>query len=98
MTKRSPVTVGNYEYTAQDARKTVGCIADLWKEHVHESSVPQGWLAGARGFVAEMASLAGVTLPSLDNLHSAFTALDSSVNGKYDDLTDLQVESLIAAM
>jgi len=98
MTKRAPVTVGNYGYTAQDARKTVGCIADLWKEHVHESSVPDGWLAGARGFVAEMASLAGVTLPSLDNLDTAFAALDASVNTKYDSLTDVQVESILAAM
>ncbi|MFM1791522.1 MAG: hypothetical protein RLZZ526_1849, partial [Actinomycetota bacterium] len=49
MTKRAPVTVGNYSYTAQDARKTVGCIAELWRAHVHVSSVPDGWLAGARG-------------------------------------------------
>ena len=92
------MTVGNHEYTAQDAHKTVGCIADLWKAHTHLSTVPDGWLAGARGFVAEMASLAGVPLPSLDDLDSAFAALDAAVNARYADLTDGQVESLIAAM
>lgn len=92
------MTVGNYHYTAQDARRTVGCIAELWRAHTHVSTVPDGWLAGARGFVAEMASLAGVALPPLDNLDSAFAALDATVNGKYDSLDDRQVESIIAAM
>lgn len=98
MTKRAPVTVGHHTYTAQDAQKTVGCINDLWREHMHGSSVPDGWLAGARGFVAEMASLAGVPLPALDDLGAAFAALDASVNARYGDMDDLQVEALIAAM
>jgi MOSC domain-containing protein YiiM len=98
MAGRTPVSVGNHEYTAQDAHKTVGSIADLWKAHMHLSTVPDGWLAGARGFVAEMASLAGVPLPALDDLDAAFASLDKSVNGKYDALDHAQVESLIAAM
>ena len=98
MAQRAPVTVGNHHYTAQDARRTVGCIAELWRAHTHVSAVPEGWLAGARGFVAEMASLAGVALPPLDNLDSAFAALDAAVNDRYDSLTDPQVESILAAM
>ena len=98
MAQRAPVTVGNHHYTAQDARATVGCIAELWRAHTHVSAVPEGWLAGARGFVAEMASLAGVALPPLDNLDSAFAALDAAVNDRYDSLTDPQVESILAAM
>ena len=98
MAQRAPVIVGNHHYTAQDARRTVGCIAELWRAHTHVSAVPEGWLAGARGFVAEMASLAGVALPPLDNLDSAFAALDAAVNDRYDSLTDPQVESILAAM
>jgi MOSC domain-containing protein YiiM len=98
MASSDSIIVGNYTYTAQDAKKTLGCISDLWKAHTHASSIPDGWLAGARGFVAEMASLAGVTLPSLENVDSAFAALDKSINAKYADLTAPQIESILAAM
>lgn len=94
----SPITVGPHEYTAQDARQTVARIARLWESHVFSSEIPEGWLAGARGFVAEMASLAGVPLPRLDDLPGAIVALDRSVNAKYADLTEGQVESILAAM
>jgi MOSC domain-containing protein YiiM len=92
------ITVGNYAYTAADARNTVTELGALWREHRHATTVPDGWLAGARGFLAEAASLAGVPLPSLENVDSAFASLSASVNDRYDELVPAQVEALIAAM
>lgn len=92
------ITVGNHTYTAEDARRTVTELGSLWREHRHATSVPDGWLAGARGFVAEAASLAGVALPSLENVDDAFASLSSAVTDKYGDLVSGQVEALIAAM
>jgi MOSC domain-containing protein YiiM len=97
MARRASITVGNHVYTAQDAQKTISYLARTWSHHTHESEIPEGWLAGARGFLAEMCSLAGVPLPSLDNVDSAFASLTESLVAKYSDLTDLQIESLLAA-
>ena len=57
------------------------------------------WLVkqtGARGFVAEAASLAGVQLPPLENVDSAFDELSSSVTKKFGELVPAQVEAFIA--
>ena len=62
------------------------------------STIPDGWLAGARGYLAEMSSLAGIALPALDNVDTAFSALTDSILAKYDQLTAPQIESLLAAM
>lgn len=97
MPRRSSVTVGNHTYTAQDARKTVQNLDAIWAHHTHESSIPEGWLAGARGFIAEMSSLGGIALPSLDDVDAAFTTMTASLVGKYDELTGMQIESLLAA-
>ncbi len=98
MSARTSITVGNYVYSAQDARKTVENLATLWTHHTHESTIPEGWLAGARGFVAEMASLGGVRLPSLDNVDRAIDALTTSLIEKYPQLDSQHVESILAAM
>jgi MOSC domain-containing protein YiiM len=45
-----------------------------------------------------MASLAGVSLPSLDNVDAAFVALEASIVSKYNELTSQQIEALLAAM
>lgn len=97
MTSRGSITVGNYRYTATDARRTLSALDQLWAHHRHDSVVPDGWLAGARGFVAEAASLAGVRLPALEDLDAAFAALASSVAKDFDSLEDGQVEALLAA-
>ena len=98
MVQAETITVGHHVYTATDARGTVEDLSQIWQHHVHDSSVPQGWLAGARGFVAEMAALAGVKLPALDDLDSAFADLCRACTDRYDDMTPDQVESLLAAM
>lgn len=98
MARDASITVGNYAYTAEDARRTVTEVGALWREHRHASTVPDGWLAGARGFVAEAASLAGVQLPPLENVDSAFDELSSSVTKKFGELVPAQVEAFIAAM
>ena len=98
MPQHASVTVGHYVYTAQDAQGTLNELNDIWGHHIHKSSIPDGWLAGARGYLAEMSSLAGISLPSLDNVDNAFAAVHASVMEKYDQLTDPQIESLLAAM
>lgn len=98
MAGNGTITVGHHVYTAVDARGTVEDLARIWEHHVHDSSVPEGWLAGARGFVAETTALAGVKLPSLDDLDSAFSALGKACIERYDDMTADQIESLLAAM
>lgn len=97
MARRASITVGNHVYSAQDARKTVSMLDELWSYYTHDSRIPDGWLAGTRGFLAEMSSLGGVALPSLDNVDTAFAALTESLVARYDDLTDMQIESLLAA-
>ena len=92
------ITVGNWVYSPEDARRTVTELGDLWLEHRFASTVPDGWLAGARGFVAEAASLAGVPLPPLEDVDGAFASLASAVTAKYDSLVPGQVEALIGAM
>lgn len=98
MSARTPITVGHYGYSAQDARKTIENLSILWTHHTHESTIPDGWLAGARGFVAEVASLGAVPLPSLDNVDQAIDALTTSLIGKYAHLEPQQIEALLAAM
>lgn len=98
MATDASITVGNHVYTAEDARRTVTELGALWREHRWASTVPDGWLAGARGFVAEAASLAGVALPRLDDVDAAFESLDQSIAAAYDDMDVLQVEALLAAM
>ena len=98
MTSGASIIVGNHVYTAEDARHTVTELAALWREHRWNSHIPEGWLAGARGFVAEAASLSGVALPALENVDDAFDALDRSISAVYDTLVPGQIEALIAAM
>ena len=98
MATSASITVGNHVYTGQDARNTVTELDALWLEHRHASSVPDGWLAGARGFVAEAASIAAVPLPPLEDVDSAFASLNASVTARYASLDPLQVEAFIAAM
>lgn len=98
MARRAPISVGNYVYTAQDAKGTLDELNDIWGHFTHLSTIPEGWLAGARGYIAEMSSLAGIALPSLDNVDIAFASLHKAVMAKYDELTDVQIESLLAAM
>lgn len=97
MARAESITVGHYEYTAQDAHKTISLLDEIWQHHTHESTIPDGWMAGARGFLAEMSSLGGIKLPSLDNVDAAFTSLTTALVKKYKELTDLQIESLLAA-
>lgn len=97
MARRASISVGNHVYTAQDAQKTLMFLDRTWSHHTHESQIPEGWLAGARGFLAEMCSLAGVPLPALDSVDSAFASLTESLTAKYPELTDPQIESLLAA-
>lgn len=98
MGTRVPITVGNYTYSAQDARKTIENLATIWSHHTHESTIPEGWLAGARGFVAEMASLGGVPLPTLDNVDTAIASLTSSLTDSYSTFDALRIEAVLAAM
>ena len=98
MAHSASINVGHYSYTVQDARGTLDELNDIWSHHTHVSSIPDGWLAGARGYLAEMSSLAGISLPSLDNVDNAFAAVHASVMEKYDQLSDPQIESLLAAM
>ena len=97
MAGRASITVGNYVYSAQDAQKTISMLDELWSYYTQSSRIPDGWLAGARGFLAEMSSLGGIKLPSLENVDTAFIALTAALVAKYKDLTDLQIESLLAA-
>lgn len=97
MARSASITVGNYVYTAQDARKTIESLDKTWSHFTHDSQIPDGWLAGARGFIAEMSSLGGIALPSLDNVDDAFVALTKALVSKYKELTDVQIESLLAA-
>ena len=98
MAQAATITVGHHAYTAADARGTIEDLSQIWRHHVHDSTIPEGWLAGARGFVAEMASLAGVKLPSLDHLDEAFSALETACLARYDEMATDQIESLLAAM
>ena len=98
MARSASINVGNYAYTAQDAQRTIANLNDIWGHHTHMSTIPNGWLAGARGYLAEMSSLAGIALPALDNVDTAFSALTDSILAKYDQLTAPQIESLLAAM
>ncbi len=98
MTRAQLVTVGNYVYNATDAKRTIENFNDLWLHHTHESSIPEGWLAGARGFLAEVASLGGIALPSLENVDAAFAATSAALTSKYKELVPEQREALIAAM
>jgi MOSC domain-containing protein YiiM len=97
MTRRASITVGNYIYSAQDALKTLSMLDEIWSNYTHESQIPEGWLAGTRGFLAEISSLGGITLPALENVDAAFTAVTSSLVAKYDALTDEQIEALLAS-
>lgn len=97
MTRRASIIVGNHTYTAQDAHKTISQLDVIWSHHTHDSHIPEGWLAGARGFLAEMSSLGGIPLPPLENVNSAFATLTASLVAKYGELTDGQVEALLAA-
>jgi MOSC domain-containing protein YiiM len=97
MRRRASITVGNYIYSAQDALKTLSMLDEIWSYYTHESQIPEGWLAGTRGFLAEISSLGGITLPALENVDAAFTAVTSSLVAKYDALTDEQIEALLAS-
>jgi MOSC domain-containing protein YiiM len=97
MASRASITVGNYTYSAQDAHKTLSMLEEIWSYYTHESQIPEGWLAGARGFLAEMCSLGGVPLPALENVDTAFTSMTAALDAKYDELTDGQREALLAA-
>ena len=98
MARSASITVGNYSYTAQDAQGTLEQLNEIWTHHTHVSTIPDGWLAGARGFLAEFASLAGISLPSLDSVDNAFALTTAAIEEKYEELTPSQVESLLAAM
>lgn len=98
MGTRASISVGNYTYSAQDARKTIENLATLWSHHTHESTIPEGWLAGARGFVAEMASLGAVSLPALDNVDTAIDTLTASLCESYSKFDTQHLEALLAAM
>jgi MOSC domain-containing protein YiiM len=97
MTRRASITVGNYIYSAQDALKTISMLDEIWSYYTHESQIPEGWLAGTRGFLAEISSLGGIALPPLENVDAAFAAVTTALVAKYDTLTDGQVEALLAA-
>jgi MOSC domain-containing protein YiiM len=97
MASRASITVGNYTYSAQDAHKTLSMLEEIWSYYTHESQIPEGWLAGTRGFIAEMCSLGGVPLPALENVDAAFTSMTAALDAKYDELTDGQREALLAA-
>jgi hypothetical protein len=98
MAQRESITVGHYTYSGTDVERTIANLDSLWQHHTYDSHIPDGWLAGARGFVAEMCSLGGVTLPSLDNVDSAMSHLTQSLNAKYTDLVPEQREAILAAM
>lgn len=93
-----PVVVGHHAYSAQDARRCITEIGATWEEHRLASTVPEGWLAGARGFLAEAASLASVPLPPLEDVDHAFSVLSRELTDSFDALDALQKEALIAAM
>jgi MOSC domain-containing protein YiiM len=97
MASRASITVGNYTYSAQDAHKTLSMLEEIWSYYTHESQIPEGWLAGTRGFIAEMCSLGGVPLPALENVDAAFTSMTTALDAKYDELIDGQREALLAA-
>jgi MOSC domain-containing protein YiiM len=97
MASRASITVGNYTYSAQDAHKTLSMLEEIWSYYTHESQIPEGWLAGTRGFIAEMCSLGGVPLPALENVDAAFTSMTAALDAKYDELIDGQREALLAA-
>lgn len=98
MARRESITVGHYTYSATDVERTIANLDSLWQHHTYDSHIPDGWLAGARGFLAEMCSLGGVALPSLDKVDSAMTHLTASLVAKYNDLVPKQREALLAAM
>ena len=98
MGKRAPITVGQYEYTAQDAKNTLKELAQIWSHHAHATQIPVGWMAGARGFVAEIASLTGVALPSLDDVQLALDAVTSDIQKSYATIDDNHVGAALAAM
>lgn len=98
MPRRAPLQVGHHVYTAQDARKSIESLGALWRHHRHQSEVPDGWLAGARGFLAEYASLASVSLPPLENLDVAFDSITAATVANYERLDQLQIESMLAAL
>ncbi|MFM7262445.1 MAG: MOSC domain-containing protein [Acidimicrobiales bacterium] len=98
MTDDAPVVVGNHRYSAHDARRCITEIGEIWREHRHLTDVPDGWLAGARGFVAEAASLGGVALPPLEDVDAAFATLAEHLTDAFDGFDVLQVEALVAAM
>lgn len=98
MAQRESITVGHYIYSGTDVERTIANLDSLWQHHTHDSHIPEGWLAGARGFVAEMCSLGGVALPSLDNVDSAMTHLTHALVAKYTELVPEQREALLAAM
>jgi MOSC domain-containing protein YiiM len=97
MASRASITVGNYTYSAQDAHKTLSMLEEIWSYYTHESQIPEGWLAGTRGFLAEISSLGGIALPPLENVDAAFASVTAALDAKYDELIDGQREALLAA-
>ena len=97
MTRRSPIQVGPHTYTALDAHKTIGSLAALWQHHRHDSTVPDGWLAGARGFISEVSTVAAVKRPALDDLDVAFADITEGLLAAYGGFDDDRIASIIAS-
>jgi len=98
MGERASITVGHYEYTAQDAKRTLSELAQIWSHHAHATQIPVGWMAGARGFVAEIASLTGVALPALDDVQTALESVTSDIQKSYASIDDQHIGAALAAM
>lgn len=85
-------------YTAHDARRTVAALPQLWSHHMWASTISEGWTAGARGFVVEVASLAGVSLPVLDDVAPALDAVSASIIAAWENLDDDRIGAVIGAI
>ena len=95
MPASSSLQVGNYRYSAEDARNTIKALSDLWLEHRHDSQIPDGWMSGARGFLAEIAGGLGLAMPELGDVDQGFAELTTSMVAAYDTLSTTQITDVL---
>ena len=98
MVTSASIQVGNYTYSAEDARNTIAALGNLWSEHRHDSDIPEGWLSGARGFLAEIAGGLGLAMPDLVDLDRGFTDLTADVMAAYSRLDPMAVADVLETM
>lgn len=86
MTRTPDIAVGVHRYTAQDARKTLGCLDELWRHHRHATAANAEHDELARRFISDIAEVASVPAPALHDVDTAFAGLTAALGAAFADL------------